>query len=515
MMRTLTRPAAALLLFAALGARADITSTVIDVPVQGTTMRILDVRPQNPVATLVVISGGQGYLDIRDDGSMPTTEGKCGPVARNRVAVAERGYAVALVNDAVTASVAHTQSLIDYLQARSSGSVWLVGGSSSSTEVAALANALPSSLPLGLIVFSPTPVPTGIANAIHRPTLVVNHAFDSAAEGTALYAALTATSAKAHDVLTGGGGTACSGYHTFYGIDDAFVGALSSFIDRYDGFLVSPPAMDLTQHGLTGSWYEPATSGQGVEVEVFPGIGGAGKALYQLSWFTYDAIAGGADRQRWYTASGTASTGASSVALTVYANSGGNFDAPPATTPLAAGTATLAFDSCTSGHLEYAFTSGASGIIPLTRLTRNVTCVTSGTPATDADFALSGNWYDPATSGQGVTLEVNPVSGALFLAWYTYALNGANAGAAGQRWYTAQSAFVPGARSMPVTIYETTGGVFDSTVVTSTVVVGTGTLAFHDCSEASLAFTFTGGSSAGRSGAIALGRVGPVPPGCV
>ena len=28
--------------------------------------------------------------------------------------------------------------------------------------------------------------------------------------------------------------------------------------------------LDLNQHGLTGSWYEPATSGQGVEVEVFP-----------------------------------------------------------------------------------------------------------------------------------------------------------------------------------------------------------------------------------------------------
>ena len=28
--------------------------------------------------------------------------------------------------------------------------------------------------------------------------------------------------------------------------------------------------VDLNQHGLTGSWYEAATSGQGLEVEVFP-----------------------------------------------------------------------------------------------------------------------------------------------------------------------------------------------------------------------------------------------------
>ena len=34
---------------------------------------------------------------------------------------------------------------------------------------------------------------------------------------------------------------------------------------------------------------------------------------------------------------------------------------------------------------------------------------------TDADFALSGNWYGgAATSGQGFTAEVNPTSGAFF-----------------------------------------------------------------------------------------------------
>jgi hypothetical protein len=32
----------------------------------------------------------------------------------------------------------------------------------------------------------------------------------------------------------------------------------------------------LDQHGLTGSWYEPATSGQGIEVEVFPDLAGPG-----------------------------------------------------------------------------------------------------------------------------------------------------------------------------------------------------------------------------------------------
>ena len=105
------------------------------------------------------------------------------------------------------------------------------------------------------------------------------------------------------------------------------------------------------------------------------------------------------------------------------------------------GTATLSFDTCASGQLSYSFTDGTgrTGSIPLTRLTQNVTCSITTARPTNADFALSGNWYDPTTSGQGLTVEVNPVSGAFFAAWYTYAPNGAGAGAAGQRWYTAQA----------------------------------------------------------------------------
>ncbi|HET9047048.1 MAG TPA: hypothetical protein VFO33_08825, partial [Casimicrobiaceae bacterium] len=270
---------------------------------------------------------------------------------------------------------------------------------------------------------------------------------------------------------------------------------------------------ELNQHGLTGSWFEPATSGQGVEVEIFPGI-----AYAQVSWFTYDTAAGGADHQRWFTMSGAVASGQPSIPLTIYRNTGGNFNALPVTAPAAIGTATLRFVSCTSGQLDYAFSDGSnrSGSIPLTRLTQNVTCDAGNTRPTNGDFALSGNWFDSTTSGQGITVEVNPVSGALFFAWYTYAPDGASAGAAGQRWYTGQSTYTTGARSIAYTLYETTGGVFDapSTPPPASAVVGTGMLAFQDCGHASLSFTFTAGSNAGRSGAIPLVRVGPAPPGC-
>ena len=57
---------------------------------------------------------------------------------------------------------------------------------------------------------------------------------------------------------------------------------------------------DLDQHGLTGSWYEAATSGQGVEIEVFPDHIAQGVGVLQGSWFTFDnAASGGADHGRW------------------------------------------------------------------------------------------------------------------------------------------------------------------------------------------------------------------------
>ena len=296
----------------------------------------------------------------------------------------------------------------------------------------------------------------------------------------------------------------------------AHVGTDSFSLARVGAAASTKP--DLNQHGLTGSWYEPATSGQGFAVEVFPDqLPGQGQAF--VSWFTYDTVSGGAERQRWYTLQGPVATGQPNASLTIYQNTGGNFNAPPATNAQAVGMATLSLDTCSSGQLSYAFTDGTgrADTIPLTRLLPNVTCSATTPHPTSADFALSGSWYaGAATSGQGIAAEVAPNAGALFLSWFTYMPNGASAGAAGQRWYTAQGAFTPGLRTIPVQIYETTGGIFDASTPPgqNTVSVGTGTMAFQSCSAATFGYNFTGGSSVGQSGTITLGRVGPVPPGC-
>ena len=282
----------------------------------------------------------------------------------------------------------------------------------------------------------------------------------------------------------------------------------------------APSTPDLNQHGLTGSWFEPATNGQGIELEVYPDLAAPGTAVYQGAWFTFDVPpAGGADHDRWYTFAGNGQTGASSLPVTIFSNVGGNFNAPPMTSATAVGTGTLSFADCSNATFAYTFSdgSGRSGSLALTRLTPNVTCAVGSTPPTNADFAYSGNWFDPATSGQGFVFDVNPLAPVFFLTWYTYAPAGQAAGAAGQRWFTGQSTtFTPGTRSVPLTLFETTGGAFDqaTTPPPATVAVGTATVTLASCGSAQMQFNFTGGSSAGKAGTIALSRVGPTPAAC-
>ena len=273
-------------------------------------------------------------------------------------------------------------------------------------------------------------------------------------------------------------------------------------------------SLDINQHGLSGSWYQPTTAGQGLEIEVYPDMNGTGEGYIFGSWFTFDYQT---HSQRWYTFAGSALAGQSQSAVTIYQNTGGNFDAAPVTKGVPVGTATLGFDACDSATFSYNFSDGShrTGSIPLTRLTPSVTCSPNTTRTSNSDFSLSGNWYAPATSGQGLFVELNPTAQALFFAWYTYSPNGQASEASGQRWYTGQARYSPGTRQIRANLYETTGGAFDGPTPTPhTDAVGVADLTFSSCASARLSYTFTSGTNAGRSGNIDLVRVGPVPPAC-
>ena len=286
-------------------------------------------------------------------------------------------------------------------------------------------------------------------------------------------------------------------------------------------------ALDLNQHGLTGSWYNPAASGQGIELEVYQDAIAPGIGYLQGSWATF--AVGWESGQRWYTFGGTVRTGQASSTFEIFQNAGGNFNAPPATQGVPIGTMVLTFYDCSTAVMEYQnlrldalgpFPGWGpfSGTSPLVRLTPNITCSVDGASRPDVDFSYSGHWFDPAIPGQGLFVELNRIAEVSFVVWYTYAADGASQGVEGQRWYTGQGKFVPGSFTLPMTLYETTGGVIggspDPAFAIRTQGVGTATATFFDCHTAQLTFTFTEGSNGGASGTINLSRVGPTPQGC-
>lgn len=517
----LMRPVALVLsLLAAPTTLAATTMTVVDLtPASGVRQRILDVRPAAPTASIVALPGSNGVLNITDTGAVTTSAGRCFPFTRTAQMLAEGGIAVALVDVASDGSrdrFEYVSEVVRYMQERANVPVWIAGGSSSTNPAADIASRLPVDMAVGALFFSADiPDPT-MTLRVKRPSLVIYNPADVAQDAADFYAALVAAQVKDIVALDGGSAAQC-GYHTFQDQEAQFTASVGNFITSHAADTHQVSTFEIDQHGVTGSWYQPATSGQGIEIEVYKDMVAPGTGYLQGSWFTFDHLAsGGADHGRWYTFGGNVQSGESSALFTLYQNVGGNFNAPPVTAALPVGHVSLQFDGCTNARMAYSFIdgSGRTGIVPISRITPNVTCSAAGSSA-QADFALSGNWYDPRTSGQGFVFEVNPNAPVVFFAWYTYAPNGSALGSTGQRWYTGQASYTPGARTIPLELYETTGGLFDASLPAPTTrKVGTATASFTSCTSAKLSFAFTDGSNTGQSGAIDLARVGPVPVGC-
>lgn len=119
----------------------------------------------------------------------------------------------------------------------------------------------------------------------------------------------------------------------------------------------------------------------------------------------------------------------------------------------------------------------------------------------DATFhinpGLNGAWYYPDTSGSGILLEIFPESDTVFMAWFTYDLaepaegTVADIGDAGHRWFTGLGTIDYDTNSISVTLKSTSGGLFDSSQAVINSTVGTVTITFEDCSNATVDYTLT------------------------
>jgi hypothetical protein len=254
--------------------------------------------------------------------------------------------------------------------------------------------------------------------------------------------------------------------------------------------------------GLSGGWFEPATSGQGFFIDITPSA-----SFVFVSWFTYtDADSPNPNEQHWYTLQGNYQ--GNSAELIISETLGGEFDAPqaPATNPV--GTATLVFFSCDRGELRFRFDDGREGVVPIRRVIAGSDNVCedladTSLQAVNINAGMDGSWFEPATSGQGLFFDVHPNAqggGFFFGAWFTYGGDTAS----GQQWYTVQGNYAAGSM-VGIPIYETTGGSFDDPQAVTTAQRGTVDISFTDCNNAVFAYDFQG--QAGAEGSINLTRV--------
>ena len=272
--------------------------------------------------------------------------------------------------------------------------------------------------------------------------------------------------------------------------------------------VVAATAFDANQFALTGSWFNAATAGQGLTVEVYPDFVSSGKGLLAGGWFTYDT----SGNQRWLFLQGSmSSTHGATIDVGIYASSGGIFDAPPATSAVNYGSGLLTFYDCSHATLAFTFIDGRSGTIPYERLTSPSACTTAvpavvpqSLPANYNDVLHSGNWFNSLTSGQGLVIDVVPAQNTFVATWYTYAPQSEGAtGESAQRWFSIQSAYTPTNLSLKnLPIYATRGGKFNDPAPISFSQVGTADMDFTSCNTMTLHYTFTSGEFAGRNGTI-------------
>jgi acetyl esterase/lipase len=148
---------------------AQVSEKVVDIPTrEGVTQRFLYLKPEKPVASVILFAGGHGGLQIGDNGSFGW--GARNFLVRTRQIFAENGLAVAVIDAPsdrqnppflsgfrqTSKHVADVKAVIAWLRKEAEVPVWLVGTSRGTQSAAFIATelALPDGGPDGLVLTS-------------------------------------------------------------------------------------------------------------------------------------------------------------------------------------------------------------------------------------------------------------------------------------------------------------------------------------------------------------------------
>lgn len=270
--------------------------------------------------------------------------------------------------------------------------------------------------------------------------------------------------------------------------------------------------------GYSGFWYEPATDGQGFQLE----LNRAGGVLV-AAWYTYLPAASPNTRARQLWLIGSGAYAHDSAQLQLVRSRGGQLDAGAPALVDVVGSLSVKFDSCSSARAAYAVRLDGidyEGEIPLTRLSPDVTCArfrdTGATalallpvpPAAGGlQYGHGGSWYDASRPGQGILVESDPARAQLLLSWFTYDYSDPRPDGSAPVLWLSGIGTIQGASSV-ATLYLSLGASFDQPAPPVQAPRAVGTLRFtaQSCTAATAQFELTLPDAGTRTGTIALSR---------
>lgn len=171
--------------------------------------------------------------------------------------------------------------------------------------------------------------------------------------------------------------------------------------------------------GYSGNWYDPARSGEGLQLEILS------SDVALVEWYTYDSQG----KQRWI--QGVGNIAGNSIQFPqAYTTQGGKFGLafnPDEVKVTAVGNMSLTFGDCNTGTFKYtAF--GQTQTLPIQRLTQTMGAGCQSINGVPGEPVMSyagqsGSWYNTTRSGEGFDLQWL-ANGAALVTWYTYDANG-------------------------------------------------------------------------------------------
>jgi len=249
----------AALLACALVAQASTPQTV-DVPSRpGVTQRILVIKPDKPLAAVVLFAGGNGHIQLQDDGSVARGGNF---LVRSRELFPAEGLLTVVIdvpsdkqshpylsgNRQTAEHVADVKAVIAWLRQQAEIPVWLVGTSRGTQSVTYAATQLPreNGGPDGIVLTATMltdrdsrAVPEMDLERLRIPVLVVHHRNDACRynllrDMPRLMDRLTTPPRKELIVVEGGDttGDSCGAraYHGFNGIENEVVKRIAAWI---------------------------------------------------------------------------------------------------------------------------------------------------------------------------------------------------------------------------------------------------------------------------------------------